>query len=177
MTRIALLSTSDTDLLQARASNAAYLWANPTRVSDADLAALLADADLVVFRFLGSVQSLPSTFEAVRRCGRPFVVLGGEQAPDASLMELSTVPLGVASEAHTYLAQGGAANLRHLHGFLADTVLLSGDIFEPPVAQPNWGLLSCPTPRPTGSPAAQGRHHLLPRAAGGSEHGLRRGPC
>ncbi|EWT07055.1 cobalamin biosynthesis protein CobN [Intrasporangium chromatireducens Q5-1] len=146
-TRILLLSTSDTDLLGARASGAAYRWANPTRVTDAELRAELERCDLVVFRYLGSVQSLPPAFAAARDSGRPFVVLGGEQTPDASLMELSSVPLGVAAEAHRYLAQGGATNLRNLHAFLADTVLLSGDVFDPPADQPTWGLLDDGRPR------------------------------
>ena len=142
---VALLSTSDTDLLQARAaaqaSGVSYLWGNPTRIADADLAALLGRADIVVFRFLGSVQSLPASFEAVRASGLPLVVLGGEQLPDAALMGLSSVPVGVAAQAHTYLAQGGAENLAQLHPFLCDTILLTGDVFEPPVEQPLWGTL------------------------------------
>ena len=78
-----------------------------------------------------------------------MVVLGGEQAPDAALMELSTVPIGVAAEAHLYLAQGGPENLRQLHAFLSDTVLLTGEGFEPPVEQPTWGVLPRPTPATT----------------------------
>ena len=35
-TRTCLLSTSDTDLLSARASGAAYVLANPARSTDAD---------------------------------------------------------------------------------------------------------------------------------------------
>ena len=58
--------------------------------------------------------------------GLPVVVLGGEQTPDAELMELSTVPGGVVAEAHAYLAHGGPANLAQLHRFLSDTVLLTG---------------------------------------------------
>mgnify|MGYP002135274477 CR=1 FL=1 len=37
----------------------------------------------------------------------PTVVLSGEQTPDADLMSHSTVPAGVALQAHIYLAQGG----------------------------------------------------------------------
>lgn len=151
-TRVLLLSTSDTDLLSARASaqaqpgSAAYLWGNPTRTTAADLATQLERADVVVFRFLGSVQSLPESFEQVRAAGKPLVVLGGEQLPDASLMELSTVPLGVATEAHRYLAQGGTDNLRNLHAFLADTILLTGDVFEPPAQLPSWDVASARMP-------------------------------
>ena len=69
----------------------------------------------------------------------PLVVLGGEQQPNAELMELSTVPIGVAAEAHRYLAEGGPANLAQLHAFLSDTVLLTGEGFEPPVEIPAVG--------------------------------------
>jgi len=134
--RIALLSTSDTDLLSARASGAAYAWANPSRSGDADLAATVAGADLVVVRLLGSPHDL---WPGVGGLPVPVVVLGGEQQPSAELMELSTVPMGVATEAHRYLAEGGPANLRQLHAFLSDTVLLTGEGFEPPTAIPAWG--------------------------------------
>ncbi len=71
----------------------------------------------------------------------PMVVLGGEQQPNAELMELSSVPIGVAAEAHRYLAEGGPANLAQLHAFLSDTVLLTGEGFEPPAEIPAWGWL------------------------------------
>ena len=48
-----LLSTSDTDLLSARASGAAYRLANPARTGVDDLPALLDGVDLVVVRILG----------------------------------------------------------------------------------------------------------------------------
>ena len=64
--------------------------------------------------------------------------------PDAALMEQSTVPIGVAAEAHVYLAQGGPANLAQLHAFLSDTVLLTGVGFEPPAEQPTWGVRYVP---------------------------------
>jgi cobaltochelatase CobN len=54
-------------------------------------------------------------------------------------MELSTVPIGVAAEAHRYLAEGGPTNLGQLHAFLCDTLLLTGEGFEPPAAIPSWG--------------------------------------
>ncbi|MFL6062870.1 MAG: cobaltochelatase subunit CobN [Marmoricola sp.] len=139
MARLALLSTSDTDLLSARASGATWVLANPARLDVGDLPDLLAGCDLVVVRLLGTPRSWQAGFEAVHGLGLPVVVLGGEQTPDAALMELSTVAVGTAAEAHAYLAQGGPANLANLHGFLSDTVLLTGEGFEPAVEIPSWG--------------------------------------
>ena len=48
--RIALLSTSDTDLLSARASGADYVWANPSRPGHQSMAEAIEGADLVVGR-------------------------------------------------------------------------------------------------------------------------------
>ncbi|MBG6095276.1 cobaltochelatase subunit CobN [Nocardioides luteus] len=141
--RIALLSTSDTDLLSARASGADYAWANPSRATD--LETVVADADLVVFRLLGSPTDLWDGLSAVKERGTPVVVLGGEQQPSAELMEHSTVPMGVAAEAHRYLAEGGPANLAQLHAFLSDTVLLTGFGFEPPAEVPAWGFAERPS--------------------------------
>jgi cobaltochelatase CobN len=134
--RIALLSTSDTDLLSARASGADYVLANPARSSHTELGEALEACDLIVARILGSPQLMCSGFHRFRAMGKPLVVLGGEQAPNAELMELSTVPMGVAADAHVYLAQGGPENLSQLHAFLCDTLLLTGKGFEPPVEQP-----------------------------------------
>jgi cobaltochelatase CobN len=139
--RIALLSTSDTDLISARGSGADYVVANPSRSSHTQLGEVLDACDLIVARILGSPQLLCDGFDRFRGTGKPMVVLGGEQAPDAALMELSTVPIGVAADAHVYLAHGGPDNLRQLHAFLSDTVLLTGVGFEAPVEQPVWGAL------------------------------------
>ncbi|MBF6096652.1 cobaltochelatase subunit CobN [Nocardia cyriacigeorgica] len=138
---ILLLSTSDTDLLSARASGADYRWGNPARLLVEDLPALLDGADLVIVRILGGKRAWEEGLDAVRASGVPMVALGGELAPDAELMECSTVPAGVAADAHNYLAAGGAQNLRQLHNFLSDTVLLTGHGFEPPVQLPSWGEL------------------------------------
>ncbi len=138
--RIALLSTSDTDLLSARASGADYVFANPARPGHQSMAEVIEGADLVLGRILGSPQDLCSGFARIREAGMPMVVLGGEAQPSAELMELSTVPVGVAAEAHRYLAEGGPANLGQLHAFLSDTVLLTGEGFEAPVVVPQWGL-------------------------------------
>ncbi|HLS78465.1 MAG TPA: cobaltochelatase subunit CobN [Nocardia sp.] len=138
---ILLLSTSDTDLLSARASGADYRLGNPARLLVDDLPALLDGADLVVVRILGGRRAWDEGLEALRASGVPVVALGGEIAPDAELMECSTVPAGVAADAHNYLAAGGPDNLRQLHRFLSDTVLLTGHGFEPPVQLPSWGEL------------------------------------
>ncbi len=148
MARFALLSTSDTDLLSARASGADYLWANPVRLAESELIDQVREADLTIIRLLGSPQDLP--FAQLRALGRPLLVLGGEQSPSAELMEQSTVPIGIAAQAHAYLAEGGPANLAQLHAFVSDTVLMSGEGFEPPVALPQWGWAERPAIAPEG---------------------------
>ena len=144
MTTVALLSTSDTDLLSARAASdrgADYVVANPTRLTGDEIAERIVGADIVIVRYLGSPQGLWEGFDDLRADRAPLVVLGGTQEPDAALMELSTVPPGTAAEAHRYLAEGGPANLVQLHAFLGDTLLLTGEGFEAPVALPQWGVL------------------------------------
>src|SRR3954451_2748330 len=136
----ALLSTSDTDLLSARASGAEWRLGNPSRLDEAGLAALVDGSALVVVRILGVRRQYEEMLAPLLAGPAPVVVLGGEQVPDAELMELSTVPMGVATEAHGYLAQGGPDNLVQLHRFLSDTVLLTGEGFEPPAVAPEWGV-------------------------------------
>ncbi|WP_412076332.1 cobaltochelatase subunit CobN [Streptomyces xanthophaeus] len=155
---ILLLSTSDTDLLSARAANTAdgpvpYRFANPSRLPLDDLPGLLDGVGLVVVRLLGGLRAWQDGLDLLLAPGqtRPVVVLTGEQAPDAQLMEASTVPIGIAAEAHGYLAHGGPANLEQLARFLSDTVLLTGHGFEPPAASPTWGPLER-TPRHTTGP-------------------------
>ncbi|MEU5429870.1 cobaltochelatase subunit CobN [Streptomyces olivoreticuli] len=145
---ILLLSTSDTDLLSARAAEGPvpYRLANPARLALDDLPALLEGADLVVVRLLGGVRAWQEGLDLLLAGDRPVVVLTGEQAPDAQLMEHSTVPIGIAAEAHAYLAHGGPANLGQLARFLSDTVLLTGHGFEAPAPAPTWGPLER-TPR------------------------------
>ncbi|MGV9304683.1 cobaltochelatase subunit CobN [Nonomuraea sp. NPDC003727] len=140
-TAVLLLSTSDTDLLSARASGAPYRLGNPARLAVDDLPALVEGTDLVVVRLLGGRRAWEEGLDRLLAGPRPVVVLGGEQAPDAELMELSTVSGGVCAEAHAYLAHGGPANLAELHAFLSDTVLLTGNGFAAPEPAPAWGLL------------------------------------
>ena len=106
-----------------------------------------------------------------------MVVLGGEQAPDAALMELSTVPMGVAADAHVYLAQGWrrepppAARVPVRHR-AADRGRLR--------AAGRAAHLGCPaaahTGRRRGRHPAAGRDPVLPGPADRGEHRVRAGP-
>ena len=156
MATILLLSTADTELLAARASGAGYRTANPARISPEEpgaLAALTEGADIAVLRLLGGRQVWPAGVAALRATGIPLVALGGEAAPDAELMALSTVPAGVAAEALGYLREGGPANLGELAAFLSDTVLLTGEGFAPPEPAPPYAVHRLPAPA-GGSPDA-----------------------
>jgi cobaltochelatase CobN len=153
---IVLLSTSDTDLITARASAAGYRWANPTRLAAGQLAELLDGAAVVVVRVLGGYRALQNTIDTVIASGIPAVVVSGEQAPDADLMERSTVPAGIAMQTHVYLAEGGVANLGQLHDFLCDTVLMTGYGFSPPAATPPWGILDRVCSTASGCPGCPG---------------------
>ena len=141
---IVLLSTSDTDLLSARASGADYRLANPSRLDLAELPQLLNDATAVVVRILGGYRAWEEGIDSVIASGVPAVILGGEVAADAELMQLSTVAGGIVAEAHAYLANGGPDNLAQLNHFLSDAVGLTGDTFDPPRPMPTWGRLERP---------------------------------
>ena len=138
---VLLLSTSDTDLITARASGADYRWANPSRLVDGELAELLDGTDIAVVRILGGYRAWQDGIDALEAGGVPTVVVSGEQTPDAELMGHSTTPAGVALQSHVYLAQGGVDNLRQLHAFLCDTLLMTGFGFSPPATTANWGVL------------------------------------
>src|SRR5919202_5893538 len=137
----ALLSTSDTDLLSARASGADWRLGNPVRLGEEGIARLVEGSAVVVVRILGVRRQYEELLAPLLAGPAPVVVLGGEQVPDAELMELSTVPMGVATEAHGYLAQGGPDNLEQLHRFLGDTVLLDGEGCQAPSVASEWGVL------------------------------------
>jgi cobaltochelatase CobN len=149
-TVIVLLSTSDTDLLSARASGAGYRLANPARLAVEDLPGLIVGATAVVVRILGGRRAFQDGLDAVAASGVPMIVLGGEATPDAELMQLSTVAGGVVAEAHAYLAHGGPENLGQLARFLSDAIALTGEGFEPPAATPTWGILERETTRTAG---------------------------
>ncbi len=156
MATILLLSNADTELLAARASGAGYLTANPARLEPEALASLTAGADIIVLRLLGGRQAWPDGVAALLAPGQaaalPLVALGGEAAPDAELMALSTVPAGVVTEALGYLRAGGPENLRELSAFLSDTLLLTGEGFAPPQEMPDYGV----HPLPDRAPEAPG---------------------
>ena len=111
--------------------------------------------------------------DAVLASGKPVVALGGEQAPDAEMMELSTVPAGVAAQAHTYLAQGGpgeprpAARLPLRHRAAHRRGLRAAR------SSCRAGGSSSATARPSDGPTD--RRPLLPRPAARRQHRLRRG--
>ena len=80
-----LLSTSDTDLLSARASGADWRLGNPARLDDAAIAALAEGSALVVVRILGVRRQYEDLLAPLLAEPAPVVVLGGEQVPDAEL--------------------------------------------------------------------------------------------
>ncbi|WP_445227840.1 cobaltochelatase subunit CobN [Corynebacterium sp. H130] len=143
---IALLSTSDTDLLSAKAANSApdveFKFANPMSLKAEQVGEWLEGCDIAVVRLLGGKRAWEDGLKSVLGKGIPTVVVSGELAVDAELTELSTVPAGVTTTAHTYLAEGSAKNLEHLYRFLSDTVLLTGYGFDQPEHMPMWGHLS-----------------------------------
>jgi cobaltochelatase CobN len=165
---VLLLSTSDTDLITARASGALYRFANPSRLVDGELRDLLAGPnapDIVVIRILGGYRSWQGGIDTVVASGVPTVVVSGEQSPDAELMGRSSTPAGVALQSHIYLAQGGVENLRQLYAFLCDTLLMTGLGFGPPVTTPNWGIL-VRTARQTDGPTIAVLYYRAQQLAG-----------
>ncbi|AZA09288.1 cobaltochelatase subunit CobN [Corynebacterium pseudopelargi] len=157
---ITLLSTSDTDLLTAKAASAApevdYHFANPNHLNAQQLDQIIEDSDVVVVRLLGGKRAWEEGLRQLQQSGIPLVVVSGELAVDAELTELSTPPAGVVTTAHTYLAEGGAGNLEHLYRFLSDTLLLTGYGFEQPQHLPLWGTLDHPLVAQAGEVEASG---------------------
>lgn len=150
---IALLSTSDTDLLSAKNANTAdmvdFRYANPTHISDALLDEIIDAADIIIVRLLGGKRAWEDGLRRIFASGTPTIVVSGELAVDAELTDISTVPAGVVTTAHTYLAEGGATNLEQLYRFLSDTILLTGHGFDEPHHMPLWGHLERPTTETT----------------------------
>ena len=112
---ITLLSTSDTDLLSAQAAthteDVHYQYANPNLLTEQTLAQLVDTTDVFVVRLLGGKRAWEWGLDALLASKKPLVVVSGELAVDAELTDLSTMPAGVVTTAHTYLAEGGKQNL------------------------------------------------------------------
>lgn len=110
----------------------------------------------VLVRLLGGRRAWEDGFDALRAAcaerGIPFLAFAGEAVPDAELTSLSTVPASLLTEAFAYLVQGGPENLANLVRFVADTVLLEGFGFEPPVAVPDVSVWRSPAERDPGRP-------------------------
>lgn len=145
---IIFVSNADSELLAVRSVVDALpdgfppvTWINPNRLAtDIDL----DRQRIVVVRLLGGRRSWEKPFDRLRATclerGVALVAVGGEATPDPELMGRSTVPAGVAAEAHRYLAAGDPANIEHLLRFLADTLLMTGHGFDPPMDIPDHGV-------------------------------------
>ncbi|HEX9529903.1 MAG TPA: cobaltochelatase subunit CobN, partial [Acidimicrobiales bacterium] len=120
--------------------------ANPARL---DAAPELEGVRLVIIRLLGGADAWRAPFEALvagcRHADIPLVAIGGEAAPDADLAARSTVPTAIAHQVHRYLAAGGPDNLAAALRFAADTLLLEGFGFDPPVEVPMTGVFEAAT--------------------------------
>ena len=156
-------------------------WFHPDRIDDVPS---LDGVDLVAVRLLGGVDAWPEGFATLcRGCSArviPLVAAGGEASPDPDLVAASSVPTGVAAQAHAYLAAGGPHNMANLLRFLSDTLLLSGAAFDPPAAVPDvaiWPGAGLGRPRRSARRRpSTGCGHLLPGPRRGREHDLRRAP-
>ena len=121
---ILLLSTSDTDLLTAKAAkehpDVEFRWANPARLMLDDVDALLggtpipgsggatgSQPDIIIVRLLGGRRAWEEGLNKLLASGIPTIAVSGEQTMDAELTELSTAPSNVVTTAHRYLAEGG----------------------------------------------------------------------
>ncbi len=135
------LSTADTDLLAARSIPDPVLalrLSNPVRHLPS-----LDGVSLVLVRLLGGRRAWDGFDDLLADCvarGIPLVAVGGEGPLDAELAAVSTVAPGVITDAAAYLREGGTDNLGELFAFLADTVLLTGHGFGPPVVTPAHGV-------------------------------------
>jgi len=97
----------------------------------------LEGVEAVLVRLLGGRRAWDGPFDELRRRCRnaavPLLAFGGEAAPDAELTALSTAPSATVAQAFEYLVHGGLANTENLLRFVADTVLMGGFGFGPPV--------------------------------------------
>jgi cobaltochelatase CobN len=170
---ILVLTNADTEILALRSvleglpeGFPPVRAANPASL---DAAPPLDGVEVVLVRLLGGRSSWQAPFddllERCRAAGIPLLAFGGEAAPDAQLTALSTAPAATVGQAFAYLVHGGLANTEHLLRFVADTVLMGGFGFDPPVAVPAHGVLGDARPAPSDGRPVIGivfyRAHLL----------------
>jgi len=105
---VLLLSTSDTDLLAAKASGADYRLANPVRVDPADLAPLLDGSDVVVVRLLGGEQVWREGLAALRR--QPLPAMRPDQL---ALFDVSELKKYMTDEELVGLPDAATAEEKH----------------------------------------------------------------
>src|SRR4029077_2367881 len=65
---------------------------------------------------------------------------------------------------------GGVENLRHLHAFLSDTLLMTGFGFAPPTATPSWGTMDRHAPDGSGRPVIAVLYYRAQHLAGNTEY-------
>jgi len=146
---ILVLTNADTEILALRSvveglptGFPAVRAANPAGLNQAPP---VDGGDVVLVRLLGGRGAWEEPFDDLRRrcrdAGVPLLAFGGEAAPDAELTALSTAPASTVAQAFEYFAHGGLENIGHLLRFVADTVLMGGFGFDPPVTVPDHGVL------------------------------------
>ncbi|CAA9438639.1 MAG: Aerobic cobaltochelatase CobN subunit [uncultured Rubrobacteraceae bacterium] len=151
--KLLFLTTADTEILAAARATELLpegfpevRCANPASLEEPRVLfeEVLPEVGAVMVRLLGGRRAWPDGFEKLRRrCGElgvPLLAFGGEAEPDAELTALSTAPSGTVAEAFEYLRHGGVGNTTNLFRFVADTVLVEGYGFEPPLALPELGV-------------------------------------
>ena len=170
--KLLFLTTADTEILAA--AHAAellpegfpeILCLNPTKLEDASafFEETLPGVRVVMVRLLGGRRAWQEGFEELRRrCDSlrvPLLAFGGEAEPDAELTALSTAPSGAVAEAFEYLRHGGVRNTDNLFRFVADTLLMEGYGFEPPLPLPEIGVYHPKLPEGSSLDDLLSRHH------------------
>src|SRR5215207_4167511 len=151
--KLLFLTTADTEIMAAARATELLpegfpeaRCANPTKLEEprAFFEEALPETGVVMVRLLGGRRAWPEGLaELRRRCeelGIPLLTFGGEAEPDAELTASSTAPSGAVAEAFEYLRHGGVRNTENLFRFVADTLLVEGYGFEPPLALPELGV-------------------------------------
>ncbi len=157
---ILFLTNADTEILSLRSIVEALPEGFPSvRAANPDGTTEVPSLDgvrVVLVRLLGGRRVWQGPFDELeRRCrelGIPLLAFAGEAVPDAELLALSSVPSATVLGAFEYLVRGGLANMEHLLRFVADTVLMEGFGFDPPIEVPGhgvWGRRALHPDRPT----------------------------